>query len=174
MEAMFVILSAPLVICADIRKGKNIYSKVYGFVIDTEEDYTRQEIEDYVGYLAAMDFWSNHPEEECLFKLEHYPTGIPVWVDKNGEKHFNKDSFVEEVSRHYMKELNLTYDFIKTEIDNDLCDCCVNDDNLIVKDSLYYELGEKIKEGLHNYIIINDMKYGNNNCKTIKTPSHKN
>ena len=59
MEALFVILSEPLDIRTDTRSdGEDIYSPVYGFKIDDEEYFSSQDIEDYVGYLAAMDFGS--------------------------------------------------------------------------------------------------------------------
>lgn len=143
MEAMFVILSEPLDIRTETIENKDIYSPVYGFKIDDEGYFSSQDIEDYVGYLAAMDFWSHHPEEECLFKLDHTPNGKVIWVDKDGGEHTDKDYFMIKVSRHYMKELGLTYDFVRTEIADDSC----FDGNLIVKDSLYNLLKTMVYAG---------------------------
>lgn len=151
MEATFVILSRPLFMKA--KNSENIYVPVYGFVIDNDAPtYSSQNIDDYVGYLAAMHFWSNSPAGECPFNVEYYPSpyDIPVWVDKKGEKHFNKDAFMVEVSRHYKKEMGLTYDFIKTDIYDEIYACCVDEDGLIVRDSLYYELRDRIEEDKEN------------------------
>lgn len=143
MEAMFVILSEPLNIRTETIKNQDIYSPVYGFKIDDEEYFSSQDIEDYVGYLAAMDFWSHHPEEECLFKLDYTPSGKVIWVDKDGGEHTDKDLFMIKVSRHYMKEQGLTYDLVRTEIADDSC----FDGNLIVKDSLYNLLKTMVYAG---------------------------
>lgn len=149
MEATFVILRRPLFIKAE--KSEDIYVPVYGFVIDDNTaTYSSQNIDDYVAYLSAMHIWSNKTtDDKCPFDVEYYHD-IPVWVDGKNQKHFSKDAFMVEVSRHYKKKLNLTYDFIKTDIYDEIYACCVDEDGLIVRDSLYYELKNRIEEDRDN------------------------
>ena len=136
MEKTFILFSRPLL----IRIEGDYYKPAYGFVVRDGWDYTSQDIEDYVGYLAGIHHWSNVPEKQAYFDIKTGSYEGPAWVDKKGRGHISKDRFVLETGRQCKEEIHLTYEIIRMEVDDELYNRCVDENYLIVNDDLYYEL----------------------------------
>ena len=121
-----------------MRADDNFYQTVYGFgykgCLDNEN---LKAIDDYVGYLAGLNDWSNGG---TMFSVANPICGRPFWIDKQGEIHNQIDAWMKGIFNRCRKKLNLTYDIIKLEIEEGYLDNCLNEDRLIVDETFYYDL----------------------------------
>ena len=123
MDVTFIRLSRPLLINTEGFKTP-YYQTVYGFVIPIPIGEIKFSIVDnYVDYLAFMHDMSNGGN--LISKNIHSKQG--AWLDKIGRK--------------CRKKLNLTYDIIRLDIDEEDYDKYVNEEFLIVDEIFYSDLG---------------------------------
>lgn len=150
METTIIRLSRPLLLRAD----DNFYQTVYGFgykgCLDNEN---LKAIDDYVGYLAGLNVYANGGN---MFTVSNNKDELPYWIDKQGDTHMKKDEWMKGIFKKCRKKLNLSYDIIRLEMDEDFLNSCLNEYELIVDETLYYDLerymGKKDKhQGLQEY-----------------------
>lgn len=132
--------SRPLLLIADIEANK--YATVYGFVIDRKVNCERIkcQIDDYVSYLAGMHCCANGGDE--FSATDDY---IPKWIDREGYIHTIWERWVKEMGRKCMQKIQLSYDVITTDLDDDYCAKYL-DGEIIVSKDFYEELAAYAKK----------------------------
>ncbi len=94
MEAQVVRFSRPLLIRVDKYKDDYFYQTIYGFwlpdKVDLTDPITKMRIEQYMGYLAGLHFWSSgFGTEDGFFTIQG-----GRWVDEAGEAHTKQDAWM--------------------------------------------------------------------------------
>lgn len=137
MEVTVIRLSRPLLI--NTAKNKDDYLQtVYGFLIPEKyQPISQRFIDDYVRYLCGMHCYSNG---DNFFTISFDLRGVPDWVDKKGNIHPNQDAWVDKIGEKCMKKLKLSYSVIPLDIEKDEYDKYLNEENLIVDETFYYDL----------------------------------
>lgn len=115
----------------------NFYQPVYGFVVPAHMENFYHYIDKYVGYLAALHEVANGSRD---FTISNERRGLPDWKDKNGRIHIKDDDWTAKIREKAVKKLNLDYDIITLNVDEDYYYDSINEANLIVDDRLYYDL----------------------------------
>ena len=137
MEVSIVRLNRPLL----IRMGRDFYQTVYGFL--TKEEIPKEQLpklDDYVGYLAALNEVSNGGDCFTVACEESGSVPIPFWVDKKGNVHTKQDAWMTRIIRKCRKKINLSYTIIHWDMDEDEYYDYVNEQNLIVDETFFYDL----------------------------------
>lgn len=142
MEVTVVRLSRPLLL-SDRNGAVHIFLTVYGFVIKEGSDLNPDCIKDYVGYLAGLHCISNG---DNYFTISFEMRGIPDWADKSGKVHIKQDAWIKSIQDKCIKKLNLTYDILSLDIEEDDLNSIINQDHLIVDDDFYYDLKKSLPE----------------------------
>ena len=94
MKAKIVRLSRPLLIRVDRYKDDYYYQTIYGFQVPDRVDLTdpivKMRMEQYMGYLAGLHFWSSgFGPEDGFFTIQG-----GRWVDEAGEAHTKQDEWM--------------------------------------------------------------------------------
>lgn len=144
MERTFVTLSRPLIL--RIKDNFNKYSLVYGFVVNEDRlgRYNDKDLDDYVGYLTGMHFWSAGAD---YFDVSKEYRGIPDWEDEDGVPHFRRGAWMDQMIEKSKSLLDISYDVIRMEIDDETFAAAVESDSFITSESLYDELEKHIERG---------------------------
>ncbi len=136
MEVTVVRLSRPLLL-SDKKGDEQLYKTIYGFVVKEKCDMTPDCIQDYVGYLAGLHCISNG---DNFFTINYEFRGLPDWADKNGKVHIKQDGWLRSIQDKCIKKLNLTYDILSMDIEEDHLNSIINEDHLIVDESFYHDI----------------------------------
>ena len=141
MEVKIVRFSKPILIRTCKFKEDYFYQTVYGFQLPERVDLTdptdKMRMEQYIGYLAGLHFWSSGlGAEEGFFTIKD-----GRWVDENGEAHFKQDMWLTAMEIKCMLKLGLTYDVVTVDVDEDEFRYSVlNEDLLVVNEEFYYDI----------------------------------
>lgn len=147
MEKTIVKFSRPLLFRESID-GK--YYLAYGFIQEEDkkvDGYDKDLLNEYMGYISGMHLYA----AGAGFFDVNYDCDIPMWMDKKGNLHFVKDKWTKRMAAKCRDLLDLTYEIIKMEIDDETLAECVNSRSFITNDSLFDGLekqGEKNNEEL--------------------------
>ena len=137
MEVSFVRLSRPLLLATDNYKEGFLYKTIYGFVIkESMKPVEPGLLDDYVGYLAGIHDYSNGGTD---FTISYELRGVPDWADKKGNIHITQDAWTRRIQKKCIKKLNLTYDIINVDIEEEELSNILYD-GLIVDEGFYYYL----------------------------------
>ena len=134
MEATAVKFNRPLF----IERAKDYFQTIYGIVVNGELSTINPDyLNDYVGYLAGMHCLSNG---DNYFTISYEQRGVPDWADRNGKIHIKQDNWIRNIQKKCIQKLNLTYEIISLDIEEDELDNYLNEDNLILNDNFLNEL----------------------------------
>ena len=134
MEAIAVKFNRPLL----VERAKDYFQTIYGIVVNGELSTINPDyLNDYVGYLAGMHCLSNG---DNYFTISYEQRGVPDWADRNGNIHIKQDRWMRTTQKKCIKKLNLTYEIISLDLEEDELDNYLNEDNLILNDNFLYEL----------------------------------
>ena len=136
--------SRPLLLVSSMYQNKNYYQTIYGFVIpehlDLDDTGNQEKLEQYVGYLCSHSCWANG---DNFFTFTTEERGIPDFVEKRtGKVHQKMDPWLIRMGKKCMKKLNLSYDIITGDIDEEDYSIYVNDFMFIVDNWFFFELEE--------------------------------
>ena len=138
MEVTVVRLNRPLLLTTDRNGEEHYYQTIYGSVVKERRCLLDPNcIKDYVGYLAGLHCISNG---DNYFTISYELRGVPDWVDKEGNVHIKQDAWIRAMQEKCMKKLNLTYDILTLDIEEDDLNSVINEDNLIVDETFYYDM----------------------------------
>lgn len=143
MEVKNVIrLSRPLLLPSETYNEGYLYKTIYGFVTESEiDDVTINDIDRYVGYLAALHLYYNGNQGRD-FSINKEFRGLPDWKDKEGVTHTAFDPWMNDICLTAKNQLNLSYNIIPMDWDEDECSGYVNEDKLLIDEEYYYFLEE--------------------------------
>ena len=145
MEVSIVRLNRPLLIRMDKCSADPFFQTVYGFVINEDDvRVDHQRVDDYVGYLAGMHEFSNGSD---WFSISYEFRGLPDWIDKKGKVHPKQDAWMKKVFMKSIQKLNLSYTLIHWYMDMDEYYDYLNEQNLIVDDTFFYDLEKYQQKG---------------------------
>ena len=145
MGVRVVRFSRPLLVRVCNYKNDYMYQTIYGFKLPERIDLTdpidEMRVEQYIGYLAGLHYWSSGlGAEEGFFTIKD-----GRWVDENGEAHIKQDIWLIEMEIKCMLKLGLTYDVVTVDIDEDEFRYNVlNEDQLVVNEEFYYDIEKDI------------------------------
>ena len=141
MEVKVVRFSRPLLIRTNWYDDDYEYQTIYGFQlpesIDLADPIDTMRMEQYMGYLAGLHFWSSGmTPEDGYFTIKG-----GRWVDEAGEAHTKQDKWMTEMEIKCLLKLALTYDVVTVEVDEDEFRYYVlNNELLVVNEDFYYEI----------------------------------
>ena len=141
MEVRIVRLSKPLLIRVCRYKDDYYYQTIYGFqvpdIVDLSDPTDKMRMEQYMGYLAGLHYWSSGlGTEDGFFTIKD-----GRWVDENGEAHTKQDEWMTEMEIKCLLKMGLTYDVVTVDVDEDeFRDCVINEDLLVVNEEFYYDI----------------------------------
>ena len=141
MEVKIVRLSRPLLIRVDKYNDDYYYQTIYGFQLPDRVDLTdpiaKMRMEQYMGYLAGLHFWSSgFGPEDGFFTIKD-----GRWVDETGEVHTKQDEWMTAMEIKCLLKLGLTYDVVTVDVDEDEFNYYViNEDLLVVNEEFYYDI----------------------------------
>ena len=141
MEDKIVRFSRPLLIRVCDYKNDYMYQTIYGFKlpesIDLSDPIDPMRMEQYIGYLAGLHYWSSGlGTEEGFFTIKD-----GRWVDENGEAHTKQDKWMTAMEIKCLLMLGLTYDVVTVDVDEDEFRYNVlNEDLLVVNEEFYYDI----------------------------------
>lgn len=141
MEVKIVRFSKPLLIRVCDYKDDYYYQTIYGFQVPEKVDLTdpinKMRMEQYMGYLAGLHFWSSGLETEDGF----FTIKDGRWVDEAGEAHTKQDEWMTAMEIKCLLKLGLTYDVVTVDVDEDEFRYYVlNEDKLVVNEEFYYDI----------------------------------
>ena len=141
MEVKIVRFSRPLLIRVDKYNDDYYYQTIYGFQVPDRVDLTdpiaKMRMEQYMGYLAGLHFWSSGSgPEDGFFTIQG-----GRWVDEAGEAHTRQDEWMTAMEIKCLLKLGLTYDVVTVDVDEDEFNYYVlNEDLLVVNEEFYYDI----------------------------------
>lgn len=143
MEVRIIRLSRPLLLASEKTiEGGYLYQTIYGFVTESEiNDITLSDIDEYVGYLAALHLYYNGFEGKD-FTIKKELREEPYWTDKEGVTHTFFDPWMDNICQKAKNQLNLSYRIISMDWDEDEYSSYVNEDKLLIDEEYYYYLYE--------------------------------
>ncbi len=141
MEVKVVRFSKPILVRTCNYKDDYYYQTVYGFQlpekVDLNDPTDKMRMEQYIGYLAGLHYWSSGLETEDGF----FTIKDGRWVDETGEAHINQDEWMTEMEIKCLLKLGLTYDVVTLDVDEDeFRYYVVNDDMLVIDEEFYYHI----------------------------------
>lgn len=145
MEVKVVRLSRPILIRVCKYKEDYFYQTVFGFQLPESVDLTdstdKMRMEQYIGYLAGLHYWSSGlGTEEGFFTIKD-----GRWVDENGEAHTKQDEWLKAMETKCLLKLGLTYDVVTVDVDeNEFRHNVLNEDLLVVNEEFYYDIEKDI------------------------------
>lgn len=143
MNVTVVRLSRPLFL-SDRKGSEQLYKTIYGFVVkEKKNDIGPDYVKDYVGYLAGLHCVANG---DNYFSISYEFRGVPDWIDKGGNVHMKQDAWLRSIQEKCIKKLNLTYDILTIDIEEDELNSLVNEDELIVDETFYYDMKKYLSE----------------------------
>lgn len=138
MEVTVIRLNRPLLLLAEEQGEEHYYKTIYGFIVKERRDYLNpDDIMNYVGYLAGLHCFSNG---DNYFTISCELRGVPDWADKEGNVHIRQDAWISSTQEMCRKKLNLSYDILTLDIEEDDLNSVINEDNLIVDETFYYDM----------------------------------
>ena len=141
MEVKIVRFSRPLLIRVHRHNDDYYYQTIYGFwlpdKVDITDPYDQMRLEQYMGYLAGLHFWSSGlGPEDGFFTIKDVR-----WVDENGEAHTKQDEWLTAMEIKCLLKLGLTYDVVTVEVDEDeFRSYVLNEDYLVVNEEFYNDI----------------------------------
>lgn len=141
MEVKIVRFSRPLLIRVDRYCDDYMYQTIYGFWlperVNLSDPTDEMRMEQYVGYLAGLHFWSSDlGPEDGFFTIKD-----GRWVDEEGGVHTKQDEWMTAMEIKCLLKLGLTYDVVTVDVDEDEFRYCIlNDDLLVVNEEFYYDI----------------------------------
>lgn len=141
MKVKIVRFSRPLLIRVDKNKDDYLYQTIYGFWLPKKLDHTdptdKMRMEQYMGYLAGLHFWSSGlGPEDGFFTIKD-----GRWVDEAGEAHTKQDEWMTAMEIKCLLKLGLTYDVVTVDVDEEEFRYTIlNDDLLVVNEGFYYNI----------------------------------
>ena len=140
MEVRVVRFSRPLLIRVCDFKNDYMYQTIYGFMLPESTDLTdpidTMRMEQYMGYLAGLHFWSSGlGTEEGFLTMKD-----GRWVDENGEAHTKQDEWMTAMEIKCLLKLGLTYDVVTVDVDEDELNSIFNEERLVVNEEFYYDI----------------------------------
>lgn len=141
MEVKIVRFSRPLLIRVDKNKDDYLYQTIYGFwlpkQLDHTDPYDEMRMEQYIGYLAGLHFWSSGlGPEDGFFTIKD-----GRWVDSEGGVHTKQDEWMTAMESKCLLKLGLNYDVVTVDVDEDEFRYTIlNDDLLVVNEEFYYDI----------------------------------
>ena len=140
MEVKIVRFSRPLLIRVCDYKNDYMYQTIYGFKLPESIDLTdpidTMRMEQYMGYLAGLHFWSSGlGTEEGFLTMKD-----GRWVDENGEAHTKQDEWMTAMEIKCLLKLGLTYEVVTVDIDEDELNSIFNEERLVVNEEFYYDI----------------------------------
>jgi len=146
MEVRVVRFSRPLLIRVCDFKNDYMYQTIYGFMLPESTDLTdpidTMRMEQYMGYLAGLHFWSSGLGTEDGFLTMKDGR----WVDENGETHTKQDEWMTAMEIKCLLKLGLTYDMVTVDVDEDELNSIFNEERLVVNEEFYYDLERYLEE----------------------------
>ena len=146
MEVKVVRFSRPLLIRVCDFKNDYMYQTIYGFMLPESTDLTdpidTMRMEQYMGYLAGLHFWSSGLATEDGFLTMKDGR----WVDENGEAHTKQDEWMTAMEIKCLLKLGLTYDVVTVDVDEDELNSIFNEERLVVNEEFYYDLERYLEE----------------------------
>ena len=140
MEVKVVRFSRPLLIRVCDFKNDYMYQTIYGFKLPESIDLTdpidTMRMEQYMGYLAGLHFWSSGLGTEDGFLTMKDGR----WVDENGEAHTKQDEWMTAMEIKCLLKLGLTYEVVTVDIDEDELNSIFNEERLVVNEEFYYDI----------------------------------
>lgn len=141
MEVKVVRFSKPILVRNCRYKDDYYYQTVYGFQLPEKVDLTdpinKMRMEQYIGYLAGLHYWSSGLETEDGF----FTIKDGRWVDETGEAHTKQDEWMTAMEIKCLLKLGLTYDVVTLDVDEDeFRYYVVNDDMLVIDEEFYYHI----------------------------------
>ena len=140
MEVKVVRFSRPLLIRVCDFKNDYMYQTIYGFMLPESTDLTdpidTMRMEQYMGYLAGLHFWSSGLGTEDGFLTMKDGR----WVDENGEAHTKQDEWMTAMEIKCLLKLGLTYDVVTVDVDEDELNSIFNEERLVVNEEFYYDM----------------------------------
>ena len=109
-------------------------------VLATQAHWT---VKDYVGYLAGLHCISNG---DNYFTSSYELRGVPDWADNKGTVHIKQDAWNRSIQEKCIKKLNLTYDILNVDIEEDDLNSIINENSLIVDETFYYDMKRFLPE----------------------------
>ena len=141
MEVKVVRFSRPLLIRTSWYQENYQYQTIYGFWLPDSVDLTdptdKMRMEQYMGYLAGLHFWSSgFGPEDGFFTIQG-----GRWVDETGEAHTKQDEWMTAMESKCLLKLGLTYEIVTVEVDEDeFRYSVINEDLLVVNEEFYYDI----------------------------------
>ena len=141
MEVKVVRFSRPLLIRTSWYNDDYQYQTIYGFKlpesIDLTDSIDTMRMEQYMGYLAGLHFWSSGmTTEDGYFAIQE-----GRWVDESGEAHTKQDEWMTAMEIKCLLKLGLTYDVVSVEVDEEEFRYYVlNKELLVVNEDFYYDI----------------------------------
>ena len=141
MEVKIVRLSRHFLIRVDRCCDDYFYQTIYGFwlpdKVDLTDPYDEMRMEQYMGYLAGLHFWSSGlGPEDGYFTIKDVR-----WVDENGEAHAKQDEWLTAMEIKCLLKLGLTYDVVTVDVDEDeFRSYVLNEDYLVVNEEFYNDI----------------------------------
>ena len=140
MKAQVVRFSRPLLIeTSHYQDDSPFFQTVYGFRIQdrlTPADPIK--LDDYVGYLCGLHCVVSDGDD--FFTISYDERGLPDWKDKKGVVHTKQDNWMTLVQQQCKKKLNMSYDIITMDVDDEELDKVLNEEDLIVDEEFFYDL----------------------------------
>lgn len=144
MKVTAVRFSRPLLLQTNGNRDEPFYKTIFGFVVKEKRIYIDPDyIKDYVGYLAGLHCISNG---DNYFTISSELRGLPDWADKTGQVHIKQDAWLRSVQEKCIKKLNLTYDILTIDLEEDDLNTFINEDNLIVDETFYFDVKKYLSE----------------------------
>ena len=136
MEVQLVRLNRPLMVANENHR----YKVFYGFQIqDDIKPADPGRLYHYIGYLAGIHCISNGDDS---FTISYERRGVPDWKDKSGVVHIKQDDWLRKMQERCRKKLNLTYDVITLDADEEDLEAVLDEDGLIIDEEFYYDLAK--------------------------------
>ncbi len=144
MEVQLVRLSRPLLLATGRYKDGYLYQTVYGFLVqESSMPIDPEKLNHYVGYLAGLHCVSNG---DGYFSISYEERGVPDWKDKKGVVHTKQDCWMNKIEKQCMEKLQLSYDLINVDVDEDDLYHYLNSQDLIVDEDFYYDMEDYLDE----------------------------
>jgi len=146
MEVRVVRFSRPLLIRVCDYKNDYMYQTIYGFMLPESTDLTdpidTMRMEQYMGYLAGLHFWSSGLATKDGFLTMKDGR----WVDENGEAHTKQDEWMTAMEIKCLLKLGLTYDVVTVDVNEDELNSIFNEERLVVNEEFYYDIQRYLEE----------------------------
>lgn len=141
MEAKIVRFSRPLLIRTCTYKDDYLYQTIYGFWLPERIDLTdptdKMRMEQYIGYLAGLHYWSSGlGTEDGFFTIKD-----GRWVDETGVTHTKQDEWLTAMEIKCLLKMGITYEVVTVDVDEDeLRYCILNEELMVVSEEFYWDI----------------------------------